>query len=526
MTFTASLADIITSNENGLLSVHPNWCRVPLLHVASILNGFPFPSAQFSKEGGVPLLRIRDVVSSQTETYYQGEYDPDYLVELGDLVVGMDGDFNSKVWNGPQALLNQRVCKISPEERFYRKKLLAYVLPGYLRAINSETSSVTVKHLSSFTVGEIPIPLPPLAEQDRLVAEIEKQFTRLEAAVAALKRVQANLKRYRAAVLKAACEGRLVPTEAELARAEGRSYEPADQLLQRILAERRARWEEEQIARMRAADKPPKDDEWKKKYQEPEPPQMAGLPELSEGWMWSSIGQVFDVYVGATPSRSKTEYWNGDISWVSSGEVAFCRIRETRERISNLGLENSSALVHPPGTVLLGMIGEGKTRGQSAILEIPACNNQNAAAIRVSVTPIPPEYIFRFFEGDYERTRRLSSGGNQPALNKERVKAIVFPLPPIAEQRRILTEVERRLSVIDELEMQVEANLKRAERLRQAILKHAFEGKLVPQDPGDEPASVLLERIRAERAVAQPLLAVQKKKREKRTGRSACATKD
>ena len=145
------------------------------------------------------------------------------------------------------------------------------------------------------------------------------------------------------------------------------------------------------------------------------------------------------------------------------------------------------------------MIGEGKTRGQAAILEIETCNNQNSAAIRVSESGLPPEYVYYYLQGRYEQTRRMSSGGNQPALNKDRVRTIAVPLPPLAEQKRIVTEVERRLSVIDELELQVEANLKRAERLRQAILKRAFEGKLVPQDPGDEPASVLLERIRAER---------------------------
>src|SRR5260370_3156721 len=117
----------------------------------------------------------------------------------------MEGDFNCTVWRGQTALLNQRVCKLSPHEQFYRKKLLAYALPGYLKAINAETSSVTVKHLSSNTIAQIPLPLPPLPEQDRIVAEMEKQFTQLDAAVAALKRVQANLKRYRDSVLKAAC---------------------------------------------------------------------------------------------------------------------------------------------------------------------------------------------------------------------------------------------------------------------------------------------------------------------------------
>ena len=128
------------------------------------------------------------------------------------------------------------------------------------------------------------IPLPPLNEQRRIVAEIEKQFTRLDASVAALKRVKANLKRYRASVLKAACEGKLVPTEAELARAEGRDYEPADQLLERILIERRARWESQEKRRG--------------KYKEPVAPDTSNLPEAPEGWAWASLSLIGEVRLG------------------------------------------------------------------------------------------------------------------------------------------------------------------------------------------------------------------------------------
>ena len=134
-------------------------------------------------------------------------------------------------------------------------------------------------------LGALPIPLPPINEQHRIVAEIETQFSRLNAVVTAFKRVQANLKRYRASVLQVACEGRLVPTEAELARAEGCSYESAEQLLQRILQERRAQWQSEQLANMQAEGKVPKDDRWKSKYREPVKPDMNGLPELLEGWV-------------------------------------------------------------------------------------------------------------------------------------------------------------------------------------------------------------------------------------------------
>jgi len=292
VSFTASLSEIVQKNENGLLGTHLSWCRVRLGDVVSILNGFPFPSSQFKKGVGTRLLRIRDLLGSETDACYEGDYDPTYLVQPGELVVGMDGDFNSALWAGRVALLNQRVCKLTPHDRFYDRRFLAYVLPGYLNAINAETSSITVKHLSSRTVEDIPLPLPPLKEQTRIVEEVDRQLTRLSTAVTAFKRIQANLKRYRASVLKAACEGRLVPTEAELARAEGRDYEPADRLIAGILKERRAKWEANQLTKMQAAGKPPKDNKWKVNYPEPVAPDTSTLPELPEGWVSATLEQL------------------------------------------------------------------------------------------------------------------------------------------------------------------------------------------------------------------------------------------
>ena len=232
--------------------------------------------------------------------------------------------------------------------------------------------------------------------------------------------------------------------------------------------------------------------------------------------MWSRIGETFEVHVGSTPRRARPDFWNGDIPWVSSGEVSFTRIKATRECITEEGLKNSNVTLHPMGTVLLGMIGEGKTRGQASILDIPACNNQNSAAIRVSESGLPPEYVYYYLWDQYDATRRIGSGNNQPALNKSRVQEILIPLPPLTEQRRIVAEVERRLSVIQQAEAAVEVGLKRAERLRQSILKEAFAGKLVPQDPNDEPASVLLERIRAERKAAEAAARNNRKPRRRR----------
>jgi type I restriction enzyme S subunit len=280
MSFSANIDDLVAENRNGLLGKKKSWSRVRLKKIATILNGFPFESAKFKKESGTPLIRIRDILPGRTETFYDGDFDPAFLVQRGEILIGMDGDFNCKEWTGEPALLNQRVCKITPDTNLFSKQFLKYVLPGYLSAINAETSSVTVKHLSSRTIGDIPLPLPPLDEQRAIVAEIEQQFTRLEAGVEALKRVQGNLKRYRAAVLKAACEGKLVPTEAELAKKKPETgnlkpeFETGEQLLQRILTERRKNWT------------------GRGKYKEPAAPDTTNLPKLPKGWIYASVEQL------------------------------------------------------------------------------------------------------------------------------------------------------------------------------------------------------------------------------------------
>lgn len=404
-----------------------------------------------------------------------------------------------------------------------------YVMYG-LRAFEHEIlhsatkTGTTVQSIVFPELLQFKLPLAPLAEQRRIVAEIEKHFTRLDAAVAALERARANLKRYRAAVLKAACEGRLVPTEAELARAEGRDYETGEQLLQRILQERRAKWEAEELAKLRAKGKEPKDDRWKAKYQEPAAPDTSHLPELPEGWCYVAVGQLASVETGATPLRSNAAYYSGGtIPWVTSGALNRPYILDAEERITELALAETNAKVFPAGTLLIAMYGEGRTRGKVSELRIDAATNQACAALMLDglATRSRP-YVKLFFVHNYEALRRLSSGGVQPNLNLSVIRQTVIPLPPLAEQQRIVAEVERRLSVVEELERQVEASLKRAARLRQAILRRAFAGKLVPQDPNDEPASVLLERIRAERAAAAA--AEPKRRRGRQAGRNGKRT--
>lgn len=271
-------------------------------------------------------------------------------------------------------------------------------------------SGTTFKEISGSRFAQLPIPLAPLNEQRRIVEKIETLFAQLDQGEAALREVQRGLARYRQSVLKAAVTGELTRDWRE---ANAQRLEPGRDLLARLLQTRRETWT------------------GRGQYKEPTAPDTTNLPQLPEGWVWASFDQLFHVFGGATPSRRKAENWNGDIPWVSSGEVAFCRIRDTDEKITDVGYASCSTKLHPAGTVLLAMIGEGKTRGQAAILDVPACNNQNAAAIRVSESGIPPEYVYYFLLGNYEESRMKGQGGNQPALNGEKVKAFMLPLPSL-----------------------------------------------------------------------------------------------
>lgn len=285
-----------------------------------------------------------------------------------------------------------------------------------------------------------PIPLPPLPTQQRIVARIEELFSQLDAGVTALRRVQAGLKRYKASVLKAACEGRLVPQDA--------GDEPAEVMLRRLGKE---------------------------------PLKGEGLGKLPEGWCWARVGEIANIGTGATPLRSKVNYWeDGTIPWITSSALNALQVDSAEEYITESALKETNTKIFPAGSLLVAMYGEGKTRGKVSELMIEATTNQACAALvfdSLSLSFKP--YVKIFFQQNYESIRRLSSGGVQPNLNLSIIRNTIFPFPPLSEQRRIVAEVERRLSVTQEVEAVVNANLQRAGRLRQAILKAAFEGRLV-----------------------------------------------
>ncbi|MBT7252560.1 MAG: hypothetical protein HN875_02350 [Candidatus Nitrosopelagicus sp.] len=200
---------------------------------------------------------------------------------------------------------------------------------------------------------------------------------------------------------------------------------------------------------------------------------------------------------GGTPSRQKPEYYGGDIPWVKTTEVQNSYIQFTSEKITALGLKNSSAKIYPKSSVIVAMYGEGKTRGKCAILNINASTNQACAVIICDNKKLLYKFCFYWFQSQYDQMRLKSSGGNQPNLNLGIIKKTKIPLPPLEEQKEIVSQIEQGFTLIENTSKIIESTLQKLQTMKMSVLKQAFEGKLVPQDPNDEPASVILEKIKS-----------------------------
>ena len=282
-----------------------------------------------------------------------------------------------------------------------------------------------------------------------------------------------NTKALRQKILDLAIHGKLVPQDP--------NDEPASVLLERIKAEKERLIKEGKIKRSKrskaACDKP------HYPYQ------------LPKGWVWCKLEDIASIGTGATPlTKCKEYYLNGNIPWVNSSSTKDSVIESPSNYITSRAIQDTNCVVYPKGTLIVAMYGEGKTRGQVSELGIEAATNQACAAI----CPFEKEfknYLKLFFESNYLRLRALAEGGTQPNLNLGKISNYEIPLPPLEEQCRIFTKIKHWISLIDVIEngkWNINETIKQA---KSKILNLAIHGKLVPQDPTDEPAYELLKRI-------------------------------
>ena len=343
------------------------------------------------------------------------------------------------------------------------------------------------------------VPVPSQREQNRITRIIEQISFDLAAGVAALERCREKLGLYRASLLKAAVQGDLTADW----RNEHPDAEPASALLQRILAERRERWEQQQLRTY--AEKggtPPKN--WKAKYQEPLGAEVAELPSIPKNWTWVSFDQTGGIQGGLQKSPARRPRQNHypylRVANVYRGTLRLdelSRFELTRKELDKLRLQ--------AGDVLLVEGNGSRTEiGRCALWsgEIEDCVHQNHI-IRVRLpTGVIPKYADIFLNspiGQAAIQQTASSTSGLYTLSISKVRRLPLALPPTEEQQAIVERVTDQIAVIDQVSDSVQQQLVCTASLRQAVLYRAFTGKLVPQDPNDEPAAKLLERIAAER---------------------------
>jgi type I restriction enzyme S subunit len=445
---------------------HPTgWEKVCLVDLGTLYCGQSPSTSEVNTAGiGTPYVTGPEHWDGHKLTLGKWTTNPKRVVPDGCIFITVKGAGVGKLFMGVASAIGRDVYAFKPHDNVsprFVEHALRFTVQDVLRHAVGDIPGISKSHILEH---EISIPRSR-GEQESIVAEIEKQFSRLDEAVANLKRVKANLKRYKAAVLKAAVEGRLVETEAERARREGRSFETGAQLLQRILETRRSQWQ------------------GKGKYKEPAAPDTTNLPALPEGWVWASVDQLTSSsLIGLDRGRDQQNSEGVGVPYVkmnnvtmegdvTSDDMVYVAASDDEKKRFNLRIDdllfntrNSKELV--------GKVGIVRSLPNEAIY------NNNLMRLRLTAGAIPNFICSQMCSDGFRRRMELvkKATTNVAAVYAKDLFPLPLALPPIAEQHRIVDEVDRHLSLLRETEAQVDANLQRAGRLRQSILSRAFAG--------------------------------------------------
>ena len=482
------------STERGGLPFHvaSHWGWIRLIEVAKVSYGFPFPSNQFnSAERGMPLIRIRDISSKDTEAYFEGSYDIAYLVRGGDYLVGMDGNFNLRRWDGRDGLLNQRVMRLNDWRCDVVPEFIKIPLQSILDHLNGGTSLTTVKHLSAKQVNGIEIPLPPLAEQHRIVAKVdelmalcnrleaartERETTRNRLAAASLARLNApdpdpavfrndaafaldnltplttrpdQIKALRQTILNLAVRGKLVPQDPTEGTGEKLKYE---------LERARCTWKMMRRARMPKDSNRVSDDE---KYL-----------DLPHSWAWVRLVDVGQTQTGTTPSSADPVLFGDFIPFIKPADLDGKEINCSGSGLSESGLAHSRLV--PENSLLMVCI--GATLGKVNKTTRAVCFNQQINSLTPFIEEVADFVVLALKASDFRELAWSKAGtGTLPIISKGKWEVLSVPLPPLAEQHRIVAKVDELMALCDRLEASLTTRDETRGRLLESVLHEALE---------------------------------------------------
>jgi len=476
----------------------PNgWVQIALGEALQIQKGKkPIGLGPKGEDRSVPYINISAFETKQVEEYAPEQDVP--RCQPSDTLLVWDGARAGLAGRGVGGFIGSTLARLTSD--LADSSYLYYFVHSNYGYLNTHTKGVGIPHIDPIVLAKISFPLPPASEQTRIVAKLEELLTDLDAGVAELKTAQKKLGQYRQSLLKAAVEGALT---AEW-RAKNTPSETGAQLLQRILTERRARWEAKQLAKFQEQGKTsPKD--WKKKYPEPAQPDTTGLPELPQGWVWASVDQVVaDSLIGLDRGQDQQSasaafgyIKMNNISMTGSANVEnLVRVDANLQEVEKYSVVRGDVLFNTRNSVeLVGKVGLVHSLNGATLY------NNNLMRLRFDGVVLPEFLCWQMcgpeFRSRMERVKKATT--SVAAVYAKDLFPLALAVPPLDEQAEILRVLSSGMAGIETQELAITHSLKQSAAQRQNILRAAFAGQLVPQNPNDEPASALLERIRTER---------------------------
>ncbi|EHJ02489.1 restriction endonuclease subunit S [Marinobacter manganoxydans] len=435
-----------------------SWLPVLLNDVGEVVTGkTPSTKSPNNFGGDIPFIKPADLdnsgyITRTAETLTDLGASAVPTVPANSILVTCIGNLGKVGITNRTSATNQQINTLVSsslvEHRFFYYQL--QTLKPWMRE-NASATTVTIINKGKFS--KAPVALAPLAEQKAIADKLDTLLAQVENTKARLERIPQILKRFRQSVLAAAVSGRLT-------------------------------------------------EEWR------------GQNSVSiTDWDALTVGDVATVATGKTPSRKEPKYWkDGDVPWLTSASTGAIYTELAEQFVTKRAVDEYSLKVFPPGTLLLAMYGEGKTRGQVTELRLSATCNQACASVTADERKILRSYLKLRLLENYEETRKAAAGGAQPNLNLNKVRAISISVPDKEEQTEIVRRVDQLFAHADRIEQQVNNALARVNNLTQSILTKAFRGELTEQWRKDNPelisgensAEALLERIKAERAAQKP----------------------
>lgn len=396
-------------------------------YCCSVQPGYPFDSAKFSNSStdGFPLIRIRDITSGEIQTYYTGEYPPNYIVTAGDLLVGMDGDFNVRWWNNDAALLNQRCCRVT-EKNSVLRRFLYYVLPFTLQHINTLTYATTVKHLANGDILNSFIAFPSLSAQQNIVHYLDTVCSEIDAI---LSKTRSSIEEYKK--LKQA-----VITQAVTKGVRG----------EREMKDSGVEW--------------------------------AGL--VPHHWGVAKIGSIGQTSSGATPLRSKEASFFDDaaIRWVRTLDLNDGLVYDSSEKITELALASSACSIMPKGTVCVAMYGGAGTIGKCGLLMSDCATNQAVCSIVCNREIVSPIFLLMQLLALKSYWMKYAVGTRKdPNISQDVVARMKILIPPLDEQKEITDYLDAKCAEVDKLIAKKEQLVKELESYKKSLIYEVVTGK-------------------------------------------------